>query len=199
MKVKSIFFCFLITWFLQANSQDLTQIRTQKPVVVRGALSTTAHFYNIEGKNTNRDPFNYLISGNVDLTVYGINLPFSFMYSGQNLAYTQPFNRFGISPQYKWIKTHFGYRSMNFSSYTLAGHSFMGAGAELNPGKFRLAGVYGRFKQKTLPNTSNPLDTLYAPTRKGYSIKIGVGSAKNYFDLIYLSIADDSLMEDLSG
>jgi len=199
MKVKSIFFCFLITWFLQANSQDLTQIRTQKPVVVRGALSTTAHFYNIEGKNTNRDPFNYLISGNVDLTVYGINLPFSFMYSGQNLAYTQPFNRFGISPQYKWIKTHFGYRSMNFSSYTLAGHSFMGAGAELNPGKFRLAGVYGRFKQKTLPNTSNPLDTLYAPTRKGYSIKIGVGSAKNYFDLIYLSIADDSLMVDLSG
>lgn len=198
MKHFPIFFLLLMCYVNLVLAQDVSQIKNQQAVTVRGALSSSANFYNISGKASTRDPFNYLLSGNVDLTVYGVNLPFSFMYSGQNIAYTQPFNRFGISPQYKWIKTHFGYRSMNFSSYTLAGHSFLGAGAELTPGKFRLAGVYGRFKQKTIPNTANPLDTLYAPTRKGYSIKLGFGSNENFFDLIFQQIADDSLSVDLS-
>ncbi|MDA3880506.1 MAG: hypothetical protein PF436_08965 [Prolixibacteraceae bacterium] len=174
-------------------------LKKEKPFTMRGSLSSTANIYSISGKESTRDPFNYLIAGNVDISVYGLHLPFSFMYSGQNISYAQPFNRFGISPQYKWIKAHLGYRSMNFSSYTLAGHSFLGAGVELTPGVLRLAGVYGRFKQKTIPNSTNPLDTLYAPTRKGYSFKVGVGSNTNYFDLIFLKIADDSLSFDLSN
>jgi hypothetical protein len=193
-----LFVVLLIFCCRAVLAQDLSQLKNQKPFAIDGTLSTTANFYNISGKESTRDPFNYLLSGNVNVSVYGFSMPFSFMYSGQNIAYAQPFNRFGISPQYKWIKTHFGYRSMNFSSFTLAGHSFLGAGVELNPGIFRLAGAYGRFKQKTIPNTANPLDTLYAPTRKGYSFKIGVGNQKNYFDLIFLQIADDSLSVDLS-
>lgn len=198
MKPIFLLLTTIIVWVYSVGAQDLSRIKAEKAFAIRGSLSTTANYYNITGKTSNRDPFTYLISGNADVSVYGVNLPFSFMYSGQNMAYTQPFNRFGISPQYKWIKTHFGYRSMNFSSYTLAGHSFLGAGAELNPGKLRLAGVYGRFKQKTIPNTANPLDTLYAPTRKGYSLKLGFGTANNFLDLIFLSIADDSLSVDLS-
>jgi hypothetical protein len=193
----------LITIFLLlcifSNAQDLSMLKKEKPFTMRGSLSSTANIYSISGKESTRDPFNYLIAGNVDISVYGLHLPFSFMYSGQNISYAQPFNRFGISPQYKWIKAHLGYRSMNFSSYTLAGHSFLGAGVELTPGVLRLAGVYGRFKQKTIPNSTNPLDTLYAPTRKGYSFKVGVGSNTNYFDLIFLKIADDSLSFDLSN
>lgn len=186
----------LVVIFFGLNSlfaQDLSSIKTQKPVTVRGSLSTTANLYSITGKESARDPFNYMMAGNVDVSIYGLSLPFSFMYSGQNLSYAQPFNRFGISPQYKWMKVHLGYRSMNYSSFTLAGHSFLGAGVELNPGLLRLSGVYGRFKQKTIPNTANPIDTLFAPTRKGYSFKVGVGNQANYFDLIFLSIADDSL------
>lgn len=198
MKFYSLLSLLIFFGFYTVYAQDLSQMKTQKPVTIRGSLSSTANMYNITGKTTTRDPFNYLLSGNVDVSVYGLSLPFSFMYSGQKIAYTQPFNRFGISPQYKWVKVHLGYRSMNFSSYTLAGHSFMGAGVELTPGIFRLSGVYGRFKQKTIPNSANPLDTLYAPTRKGYSFKVGVGNANNYLDLIYLSIADDSLSFDLS-
>jgi hypothetical protein len=183
---------------LTLHAQDISQLKTQKPLTIRGSLSATANTYSISGRESTRDPFNYLLSGNVDVSVYGLSLPFSFMYSGQNLAYAQPFNRFGVSPQYKWIKAHLGYRSMNYSSYTLAGHSFLGAGVELTPGIFRLSGVYGRFKQKTIPNSANPLDTLYAPTRLGYSFKVGLGSQNNFFDLIFLQIADDSLSVDLS-
>ena len=179
-------------------AQDLSQLKKQESFAINGSLSATSNLYNISGKTSNRDPFTYLMAGNVDVSVYGFHLPFSFMYGGQNLSYAQPFNRFGISPQYKWIKVHLGYRSMNYSSYTLAGHTFLGAGVEMNPGKFRFSGVYGRFKQKTIPNTANPIDTLYTPTRKGYSLKVGVGSQNNYFDLIFQKIADDSLSVNLS-
>ena len=189
----------LLVLCIHVFAQDLSAIKSQKPLTLRGSLSSTANFYNISGKSSIRDPFNYLLTGNVDVSVYGLHLPFSFMYSGQNIAYAQPFNRFGLSPEYKWVKVHLGYRSMNFSSYTLAGHSFLGAGVELNPGLLRVSGVYGRFKQKTVPNTANPLDTLYAPTRKGYSFKVGVGSKNTFVDLIFLKIGDDSSSYDSSN
>ncbi|HNW50356.1 MAG TPA: hypothetical protein PKH79_04685 [Prolixibacteraceae bacterium] len=198
MKRFLLLFAFNVLLLEILFAQDFAQLPKQKPFTVNGSISTTASLYDVTGKTSTRDPFTYMLSGNVDVTVYGVHLPFSFMYSGKNLSYTQPFNRFGISPEYKWIKLHLGYRSMNFSSCTLAGHSFLGAGVELNPGNFRFAGVYGRFKQKTIPNTINPADTLYAPTRKGYSFKVGVGSQTNYFDLIFMHIADDSLSVDLS-
>jgi hypothetical protein len=189
-----IFVCFFALKFIFA--QNLSQLKNQKPFTIDGTLSTTANFYSLSGKESTRDPFSYVLSGNVNVSVYNLQLPFSFTYSNNSFNYAQPFNRFGISPEYKWIKLHLGYRSMSFSPLTMAGHSFFGAGIELNPGKFRFGAVYGRFNQKTIPNSVNPQDTLQTPTRKGYSVKIGVGSAKNYFDLIFLQIADDTLSFD---
>lgn len=178
------------------SAQDLSKIKTEKPFSIDGTLSASANLYNLTGKESTRDPFTYVLSGNVDVSVYSFRLPFSFLYSNNNFTYAQPFNRFGISPEYKWIKLHLGYRNMSFSPYTLAGHSFLGAGIELNPGIFRFGAVYGNFNQKTVPNTINPNDTLQSPTRKGYSFKIGVGSQNNFFDLIFLQIKDDTLSLD---
>jgi hypothetical protein len=186
----------LVTGITAASAQDLTHFKNQKPFAIDGSLSTTANFYNITGKESTRDPFSYVLSGNLNVSVYSLQLPFSFVYSNNSFNYAQPFNRFGISPEYKWIKLHLGYRSMSFSPLTMAGHSFLGAGIELNPGKFRFGVVYGRFNQKTIPNSVNPQDTLQTPKRKGYSVKIGVGSAKNFVDLIFLQIADDTLSFD---
>jgi hypothetical protein len=188
--VLLIFCCWSV------SAQDLSQLKTQKPFSIDGTLSTTANFYTISGKESTRDPFSYVLSGNVNVSVYSLQLPFSFTYSNSSFNYAQPFNRFGISPEYKWIRLHLGYRSMSFSPLTMAGHSFLGAGVELNPGKFRFGAVYGRFNQKTIPNSVNPQDTLQTPVRKGYSVKIGLGSAKNYADLIFLQIADDTLSFD---
>jgi len=190
------FICLLCADFLFA--QNLQQIKSQKPFTIDGSLSTTANFYSISGKESSRDPFSYVLSGSINVSVYSLQLPFSFVYSNSNFSYAQPFNRFGISPEYKWIRLHLGYRSMSFSPLTMAGHSFLGAGVELNPGLFRFGAVYGRFNQKTIPNTNNPLDTLQTPTRKGYSVKIGVGNSKNFADLIFLQIADDTLSFDKS-
>ena len=178
------------------SAQDLSNLKSQKPFTIGGSVSATSNIYYVSGKESTRDPFSYVLSGNVNASVYSLQLPFSFTYSNSSFNYAQPFNRFGISPEYKWIRLHLGYRNMSFSPFTPAGHSFLGAGLELNPGIFRFGAVYGRFSQKTIPNTVNPLDTLQSPTRKGYSVKIGLGSQKNFADLIFLQIKDDTLSID---
>ncbi len=189
------FFIIVLLISITSNSfsQDIENIANQKPFDFSGSLNTSSNLYFTSDTGSSRAPWTYLLTGNFNVSVYGISMPFSFMYSNQNFDYAQPFNRVGFSPEYKWIKLHLGYRSITQSSFTLSGHSFLGAGVELTPGKFRFCGVYGRFKKKTTPNTLNPLDTLYSPTRKGYSIKLGYGSDKNYFDLIFLKIADDTI------
>lgn len=188
--VQAIIFIFV---FENLYCQNLENISDQKPFAFSGSVSTTSNLYFTSDTSSSRDPFSYILAGNFDLAVYGIHMPFSFMYSNQNFNYAQPFNRIGFSPEYKWIRLHLGYRTVTHSSFTLAGHSFLGAGVELNPGKFRFSSVYGRFKKKTIPNTVNPLDTLFTPTRKGYSVKVGVGGERNYFDVIFLKIADDTI------
>ena len=190
---KLVVLIFVLYYGHIVFSQDLTKIPTEKPLRISGSVMTSSNFYSTNNTTSIRDPFLATLSGNINVNVYGISLPFSFMYSNKNFTYGQPFNRFGVSPEYKWIKAHLGYRSINYSKFTLAGHSFLGGGLELNPGLFRFSAVYGRFKKKITPNTINPIDTLFTPSRIGYSVKIGIGSDKTFFDLIALKISDDTL------
>ena len=161
-----------------------------------GSLVTQAEAYYVQGIESARKPFSYFMAGDFNPEIYGIKLPFSFLLSNRSFSYAQPFNRMGISPEYKWVRVHFGYRNLSFSNYTLAGHSFLGAGIELTPGLFRLSALYGRFKKKTIPNTVNPLDTLIAPMRYGYAVKMGLGNEKTFIDLVFMHIKDDTLTEE---
>jgi len=171
--------------------QQLDNLSSQKPFQLRGNFSTNLIGYGASGIENRLTPFAFMVSANATASVYGISMPFSVRYSNQQVDYTQPFNQFGISPSYKWAKAHIGYRSVNFSNFTMAGHSFLGGGLELNPGLFRFGFVYGRFKKSAVA-FEQAIDTTQTLTRKGYGTKIGVGSEKNYVDLIFLRIRDDS-------
>lgn len=173
-------------------SQQLDNIRNEKPVTFHGSVGANFIGYNSSGIEDRMNPFMMVFTGNATLSVYGINMPFSFRFSDKKAAYTQPFNQFGLSPSYKWLTVHGGYRNIRFSDFTLAGHTFLGGGIELNPGKFRFGAIYGRFKRST-GLYENENDTVQSFTRKGYAIKLGVGSKKNYIDWIVLNIRDDSL------
>lgn len=192
-----ITFSFLFLLLIHSAGQDLENIREKKPVEISGGLTLSSNFYGVSGIDQRRSPFSYSITGSPILSLYGITLPFSFHYSNEQSSFSQPFNQFGVSPYYKWAKFHLGYRNVNFSPYTLAGHTFLGVGAELNPGKFRFGAVYGRFKKAVAEDSTLVLDsTLYrrpipSYKRTGYGIKVGVGGEKNYFDLIYFKGADD--------
>ena len=141
---------------LYLNAQDIEQVAKSPILTTNGGIS-----FNQIGKyspqTSNNDPYSYYLSGNINANLFGVvNLPFSFAFTNNKFTSNlpQPFNRFSMSPSYKWITTHIGYTSMNFSPYTLAGHDFLGGGVELSPGKsIKVSAMYGRLKRSVDPDT----------------------------------------------
>lgn len=181
-----LFFC------AQLFAQDLSQIKNEKPFRWTGMLHAGADFYTNSGDVPFRsDRFAWRISGNPTAYLYGFELPFSFTLGQQIRDIRYPsFNQFGVSPTYKWIKIHAGWRNMDFSPYTLAGHTFLGGGVELTPGKFRFAALYGQFHRAASTNAGQQ---YFLPTykRMGYGMKVGYGTANNYIDVMAFKARDN--------
>lgn len=177
----------------EMRSQDLAQIGKNKPVSVNGSLSLLGgpYFFSGDGQPRNK-PFFWNANGNLTLSLYGWQLPFSFSVGSQQRSYTQPFNRYGVSPYYKWIKLHLGYRSMRFNPYTLNGLQFFGGGIELAPKGFRFGVFYGRFNKPVAQDTLAAISPIPSYKRTGYGVKIGVGSTRNHVDLMMIHVHDDS-------
>jgi hypothetical protein len=186
-----------LLWLTEvASGQDLGGLAKQKPVTFSGSLNITTDVYrNVTGRER-LDPFAWTVSGSPTLSVYGISVPVFFLINNQSRSLTGPFHQFGMSPYYKWVKVHAGYRNLTFSPYTLAGRLFLGAGVELTPGKLRFAAMYGQF-EKARPADPLRFTALDAPAplptfrRTGYAIKLGFGTASNYVDLIYFRAKDN--------
>lgn len=157
-----------------AYAQNLEEIGSEKPFKINGGLSVNQTLYSSSDSLSRRDPYNFYLTGNLNLSLYGWSVPLSFNYSNQKTTFTQPFNNYSLHPQYKWIKAHIGYTSMSFSPYSLNGHLFLGAGVELAPdGPFSLSLMAGRLK-KTVEFDSSALNSR-PPSfeRWGYGCRIG--------------------------
>lgn len=145
----------MVTLFLMfssiAKSQDLEQIVKAPLLTGNGGVSLSQIGQYTPDSINNITPYSYYLSGNLNFNVLGVvSVPMSFSYTNNqtsaNLA--NPFNRFSLSPSYKWVQTHIGYSSMSFSPYTLAGHEFFGGGIELKPDDhFRISAMYGRLRK----------------------------------------------------
>lgn len=182
--------CGLIPWRLLA--QDFTNIKSQKPFAFNGSLELRGAFYGASGISNRMEPFNYYVSGSPIISLYGWSIPFSITWSQKQTSFQQPFNQFGLSPTYKWITLHAGYRNVKFSPYTLAGHTILGGGVELNPGKLRLGFMHGKLNRATVIDTMSMSLVPYSFSRKGTAVKLGYGSHTNFFDLNFLHAKDDS-------
>jgi len=192
MKTRLPYSLLLVLLCFTVRAQDISQLDKQKPVTINGGIDVRGIAYSSSGIPARRKPFSYIISGNTDISLYGFDIPLSFTYSEQDRNFSQPFNQFGLSPTYKWLTLHFGYRNLSFSPYTLDGYAMLGEGIELNPGKFHLAVMYGRMNRATAVDTT--LGTLqpFSFSRKGIAMKLGVGDEKSYFTLSMLNAKDDS-------
>lgn len=173
-------------------AQDFTNLKGQKPFGFNGGLELRGIYYNANGIANRREPFTYLLSGSPTVSLYGWSIPFSFMVSKDERSFRQPFNQFGMSPTYKWITLHAGYRNVTFSPYTLAGHTMLGGGFEINPGKLRAGFMYGRLNRATVIDTTTQSLVPFSFSRKGMAAKLGYGTATNHFDLNFLHAKDDS-------
>ena len=181
--------------FLQQGTVTFAQeinTETKKPVTFTGNVELRGIGYQADGIEARRTPFSYIFAANAELGIYGLALPFAITISEQQRDTRQPFNQFGISPKYKWVQLHAGYRNVTFSPYTLAGYTMLGGGIELTPGKFRFGFMYGRLNKATAIDTTTGLVRPYSFSRMGYAGKIGFGTDEKHFELSYLSAKDDS-------
>jgi len=183
-----LLFLFLVSQPDSLHGQDIASLKDAKPFTISGNLGINSVFYNVEGRTANRKPFSWTLTGSPVISLFGISFPFSFTVSEQERDFNQPFNQYGVSPTYKWVKLHLGYSNVQFSPYTLGGHSILGAGVELNPGKLRFGFIYGRLLRPVPYNDTASVVPSFK--RTGYSVKIGYGTAENHVDLILLSAKD---------
>lgn len=158
-------------------------------VYLTGSLGAGLTYYNMNGADPRQNPYGYMVNGQVTVHAGQLSLPFSVYMNQQGTSFSQPFNRFGFSPSYKWATLHLGHRMMFFNPYTLSGTTFLGAGVELNPGIFRFSAMYGQFQPAVDQQTANFGQPQFR--QLGYAGKVGIGTDKNYIDLIFFQAADD--------
>lgn len=156
-----------------------------------GSVSARAVVYSASEIRNRREPLSWVLGGSLNLNIYDVDLPFSFTYSEQERDFSQPFNQFGASPTWQWLRGHVGYRALTFSPYTLAGHQFLGGAVEGNPGLFRFGLMYGRLQRAVEEDSSTSRFVLPAYERTGYALRAGVGNNSSYVDLILLKAKDD--------
>jgi hypothetical protein len=174
-------------------AQDLGNLKGAKPFSITGNIGLNTSFYHISDSTipVRQTPFAYGLNANATLVVSGIRMPFSFTwYSNEKAGFRQPFNQFGVSPAYKWLTVHLGYRNVSFSEFTLNGHTFLGAGVEAKPGKFRLGAIYGKFNQHSDYDLA-VADSMPEMTRTGWAWKAGYGTDDRFVDISMLRIGDN--------
>ena len=179
------------------RAQDLSTLPKAKDAFqINGSVDLTFGFYDAFGDiDPRRDRYQYLVSGNLNPRFYGIDMPLNAVYSQQETTFLQPFNRFGLSPRYKDITGHFGFRTLTYSPLTLNGHLFLGAGVDYTvrpktgPVNYVIRAMYGRLRRPVEPLEAQQEGFLPSYRRMGYSVSAGVVSRKNsanYLNMVLL-------------
>jgi hypothetical protein len=177
-----------------ASAQDLELIGKSKPLVMSGSLNAQIgpYLYFGDGEPRN-DPFWWQVTGSPTFSIYGWQIPFSFNYGSRNRSFNQPFNRYGVSPKYKWLTLHGGYRSIRMNPYIMSGLQFLGGAVEMNPKGFRFSAFYGRFAKPIAQDTNASVIERLTPAfkRMGYGAKVGVGNRRSFFDISLVKVYDE--------
>lgn len=190
--MKNILLIFFLVIGGSLFAQQLDQIGKKGGLRLSGGVGANAIGFTSDNEDSFRKPLSYGVSGNIALSVYGFNIPFTFSYSDAKFTHSgQPFNIVGLSPSYKNLTVHLGFRSMAFSSLTLAGHTFWGVGAEYKYKNFSIAAMGGRLLKAV---EYDSLNTHMIPTysRFGEGAKVSYAKDGNSVQFIVFYAKDDS-------
>lgn len=178
--------------FQLSAAQD---IRDAKPVELSGGISVQHTYYQNLADTTRVDPLGHVLSGYLHTTLYGlVDLPFSFYLSRNTQTLSHPeMNRFGVSPRYKDLTIHAGYRMLRLSDYSFNGVQFLGTGLSYEPEERWWQGTffYGRLlpAYSSVEITSADQDVaLY--DRYGYGGKMRFGRAKQHVSFLLFRAED---------
>lgn len=192
MRYQLQFLFYLLLFSVVSGAQELENIARQKPFEFSGSFTLFGSHYHIDGVPARRKDFSWYLTGNPNFKIYGVEIPFSFTVSEQERSFRQPFNQFCISPSYKWIRAQLGYTNFTWSPFTWAGQTALGAGVELNPGKFRFGFLYGRINRAVEEEIASTEPVTPAFERSGYAARIGYGTATSHLDFIFVKARDDA-------
>jgi len=198
-KRKYIFIAIITLIFLSINSyaQDLEKVTLKNAVKISGGIGFQSTAYTAFGMPMSRDPFLMQVNLNLNISVLGVvNIPLSASFSNQGAKYStpQPFNTFGMSPKYKAVTLHLGYRSINLSEFSLSGSQFLGIGLEIKPKNSFVKGkvLWGRFAKPVYFNPNGSIATKPSYLRYGWGAGITLGkSSKNEVTFNIFKAKDD--------
>lgn len=166
MKVILFFLLMIIILTHNGMAQQLDKIGEEGGLKTSGGVSVDQVYR--ENAFSRGNPWSLVATGRLNTSLYEFSVPLSFTWSNERWTYTQPFNRFSLSPSYKWVTLHLGWASMNFSPYSLSGHSFAGVGVEVDPGEnFRLSAMHGRLQKALEGDSTRGYDPMYRRTGSG--------------------------------
>lgn len=150
-------------------AQNLEKIGKKDAVSVFGNLQQ--NFIFSSGKTRDfRGAFSSFTNGQIGVNILDVQIPVTFSYSNRQFKYAQPFNQFAMHPSYKWIKSHFGFVSMDLGDKVFANYVFTGAGIELTPGAFTLKALYGRLLKGNRFNPQQPESFSFDRYGGGYAL-----------------------------
>lgn len=183
---------YLFLFFLSANlaaGQSGTPKKKPSDFAVNGGLSLGGYFYEASGTPGRQAPYGYSINAHTTLRWKNFSVPFSVVLNEQGRRFEQPFNRFGLSPTWRWGKVHLGHRNLRMSKFILAGQTMFMAGVELTPGMLRFAALRGRLNKAAGVDNPNFLRPRFQ--RNATVFKLGRGDDRSHFDLIFMKGKDD--------
>lgn len=169
--------------------QNIADIGKGDPLIVTGTLGTMNTYRNSSVGNGYGSPLSNTVYANLNISLYGLSMPFSLYYSNDNLDFNYPKLSFHINPTYKNWRGHFGLSSMSMSNYVM-NMSFNGIGLEYNSDKIRGGFFYGRLRNAINDDPTDPFARAPQYKRMGWGMKAGYGSGKNYVDVYFLRAYD---------
>ncbi|MEM9526477.1 MAG: hypothetical protein AAGA31_07700 [Bacteroidota bacterium] len=187
----------------QLAAQDVEGILKEKQkLTVTGGLGANLATYFISGDRPARaSSLAYVLSGNLNFSYGELSVPINATYRDQQGSISNPFQYYGLSPRYKWITGHFGWRSLPLSRYSFSGQTYLGYGLEINPGILRAAGFRGKLRSPLVQRDTLILGAELLETfeRKAWGGRLGIGKEQNHFDLIFLKVTDDPTTANPEG
>ncbi len=181
-------------------SQDISAFGKKQNYGINGRLSAGVDFYNYEGEGRDRlPPFGYRLTGGLNIRLGAVQVPIAFSFNQLGNSISSPFNLYGASPYWKWVKVHLGHRSLNFSPFVYSGRAFQGVGVELTPGKFSFTAFHGRMQNLYTIQDTLAAGAFVLPSYERWisGAKVGVGDRNNRVELMAVRIKDEGIGDSL--
>ena len=170
-------------------AQNIAEIAKSDPLIISGAIGTRNTYRYSSGDNTYASPLSNTLFLNLDISLYGFQMPFSLYYSNDNLEFNYPQLSLSLMPQYKNWTGYLGESVMPFSGYIL-NMPFMGVCLEYKS-KYWHAGIfYGRLRKAINDDPTDPLARSPQYKRMAWGFKAGLGSRRNFLEFYLLKAYD---------